>query len=784
MKISGLRHNLCYLYKSISCNETLRFEMKFSILQNISIFLLLLLLSLHVCCGIEVCEQNSHIRCLHYDALTLCTVTGTDGTVVSQGILSCSVQSFIQIDFSAVTNIEVDLRINSSGTVSLTSNAMPTVILLSASSVSNSVTSLLQSVVIFNFTNSPNFTGFFPNLDAVQFTNPIYSNIPTFVHNDKLTSIVVQGAYLPVGGDFAISSGFIGGLTRLRMFSWTDSSITSIVPGAFSNLDQLSSLKLSDNKITHLRQYSFQGTHLPFLYYLWLSGNNISRVDNLAFDDLVLNQLYLDNNPFFPLESLANISSLQSLTLANNGYSYLSPDLIYNLDFHSFNLANNPFNCSCALQWANIAQIFITFNQAICAYPSEFNGVSITDPAPYVNCTQVLSYQCFNHSILCKGSSQCTNTPTTAYCSCSHVGENYAYSQLALDCVFLIDECEEANDCAQICIDTIDSYECACTQGYNLVEGFQCSDVDECLSNNGFCQQECINIVSSYECGCFEGFVLDTNTTCIDINECSDNNGGCQQECINTNSSYICGCHDGYQKNVNNTCVDIDECQTDVCAEVCVNTVGSYECECFPGFEMATNAICVDVNECSIDNGNCEQECTNTNGSYICGCHDGYQKNVNNTCVDIDECQTDVCAEVCVNTVGSYECECFPGFEKLNGSDSDTVCKDINECAIGRGGCEQYCFNTRGSSYCACFLGYEMNTAVNRCIDIDECTENNPCDQHCINNIGGYTCICFDDYVKVAHGPFVTCELSSGVMLVISRYLMLCMLAVLLLVLL
>ena len=437
VKISGLRHNLCYLYKSISCNETLRFEMKFSILQNISIFLLLLLLSLHVCCGIEVCEQNSHIRCLHYDALTLCTVTGTDGTVVSQGILSCSVQSFIQIDFSAVTNIEVDLRINSSGTVSLTSNAMPTVILLSASSVSNSVTSLLQSVVIFNFTNSPNFTGFFPNLDAVQFTNPIYSNIPTFVHNDKLTSIVVQGAYLPVGGDFAISSGFIGGLTRLRMFSWTDSSITSIVPGAFSNLDQLSSLKLSDNKITHLRQYSFQGTHLPFLYYLWLSGNNISRVDNLAFDDLVLNQLYLDNNPFFPLESLANISSLQSLTLANNGYSYLSPDLIYNLDFHSFNLANNPFNCSCALQWANIAQIFITFNQAICAYPSEFNGVSITDPAPYVNCTQVLSYQCFNHSILCKGSSQCTNTPTTAYCSCSHVGENYAYSQLA--CVFLID---------------------------------------------------------------------------------------------------------------------------------------------------------------------------------------------------------------------------------------------------------------------------------------------------------------------------------------------------------
>ena len=751
--------------------------MKLSVLQNLAI-----LLSLHICCGVEICEQNSHISCLHFDGVTRCTVLGTDGTVVSQGIHSCSILSAIQIDFSAVTNIEIDLRITSSEKVSLRSTAMPTVILLSASSVSSSVMSLHQSGVIFNFTISPNFTEFFPNLDAVQFTNPIYSNIPTFDHNYKLTSIIVQGAYLPVDDEFAISSGFIGGLTRLRVFSWTDSSITSIVPGAFSNLNQLSSLKLSDNRITHLKQYSFQRIHLPILYYLWLSGNNISRVDDLAFDDLVLNQLYLDNNPFFPLESLANISSLQSLTLANNGYSYLSPDLIYNLDFHSFNLANNPFNCSCALQWANIAQIFITFNQAICAYPPEFNGVSITDPAPYVNCTQALSYQCFNHSILCRGSSQCTNTPTTAYCSCDHVGDNYAYSQLAMDCVFLIDECAEANDCTQICIDTLDSYECACTQGYDLVEGIQCSDVDECLSNNGFCQQECINIISSYECGCFLGFVLDTNTTCIDVDECSDNNGGCEQECINTNGTYICGCHDGYQKNVNNTCVDIDECQTDVCVEVCVNTIGSYECECFLGFEMATNSTCVDVNECSIDNGNCKQECTNTNGSYICGCYDGYQKNVSNTCVDVDECVTDICEAGCVNTIGSYECDCLPGYEKVEDSDGNTDCKDINECAIGNHSCGQYCFNTRGSFYCACFLGYEMNTVVNRCIDIDECTVNNPCDQHCINNIGGYTCICFDNYVKVARGSIVACELSSGVMLVITRFLMLCMLVVVLLV--
>lgn len=42
------------------------------------------------------------------------------------------------------------------------------------------------------------------------------------------------------------------------------------------------------------------------------------------------------------------------------------------------------------------------------------------------------------------------------------------------------------------------------------------TDVDECLDNNGGCQQVCVNTMGSYECMCTEGFFLSDNQhTCI-----------------------------------------------------------------------------------------------------------------------------------------------------------------------------------------------------------------------------------------------------------------------------
>ena len=648
-----------------------------------------LLIALLVCgcyiSAVEICIENSHIQCFDYVHTVQCYVKSMNGTAVSEGIFTCSHRPTLFIYVSSGPSIQLDLRISNSVDVHFSSNlpAETSTVVLRASSISSSVTSILHSNVIFDFTGSTNFTEYFPNLLTVNFKNPIYSQLPSFSENTKLTSITVTGALLPTGVDYSISIGFISGLTQLRGFEWTDSSVTSIIPGAFSNLPQLTSLKLSNNNINHLRQFTFQGDNLPTLYYLWLIGNNISQVDEPAFDSLSLNTLFLDSNPFFPLESLVNIRSLQYLTLADNGYTYLSPELFYNLDFIAFNLKNNPFNCTCDLQWTNIAHIssFISFVDAICETPPQFRGLEITNSTPYANCMQSSSYQCFNHSILCMGSSQCTNTESSAFCSCAHIGANYGYSQIARDCIILIDECAEGNPCAHICSDTVDSYSCSCTEGYQLAQGTECMDVDECMVDNGNCDQECVNSMGSFECRCYEGFLLDTDTACIDINECF------------------------------------------------------------------------------LDDGGCDQECTNVYGSYFCSCYAGYV--MNGTCVDIDECASDMCQYGCMNTVGSYQCACSPGYKQVS-MNAEIECEDINECATSNGNCPQFCFNTKGSYYCACYVGYSMYAATDTCVDIDECTTNNPCDQICINNLGGYNCRCYDNYVKVAHGVFVNCTLSTG----------------------
>ena len=38
---------------------------------------------------------------------------------------------------------------------------------------------------------------------------------------------------------------------------------------------------------------------------------------------------------------------------------------------------------------------------------------------------------------------------------------------------------------------------------------YVCSDVDDCLENNGGCNKTCTNIAGSYKCSCGPGLVLE-----------------------------------------------------------------------------------------------------------------------------------------------------------------------------------------------------------------------------------------------------------------------------------
>lgn len=73
-----------------------------------------------------------------------------------------------------------------------------------------------------------------------------------------------------------------------------------------------------------------------------------------------------------------------------------------------------------------------------------------------------------------------------------------------------INECLNTNLCEHTCYNTIGSYNCDCQAGFELsINGLSCSDINECLSNNGGCAQECINTVGSYQCRCGSGYTLD-----------------------------------------------------------------------------------------------------------------------------------------------------------------------------------------------------------------------------------------------------------------------------------
>ena len=57
------------------------------------------------------------------------------------------------------------------------------------------------------------------------------------------------------------------------------------------------------------------------------------------------------------------------------------------------------------------------------------------------------------------------------------------------------------------CLSCFASYQCECDRGFTLSEDKKsCSDIDECLVNNGGCSQLCVNEPGSYKCECQNGF--------------------------------------------------------------------------------------------------------------------------------------------------------------------------------------------------------------------------------------------------------------------------------------
>ncbi|XP_067929641.1 uncharacterized protein [Watersipora subatra] len=114
-----------------------------------------------------------------------------------------------------------------------------------------------------------------------------------------------------------------------------------------------------------------------------------------------------------------------------------------------------------------------------------------------------------------------------------------------------IDECADAdrNECDPIsteCQNLATGYVCVCRPGYQKTNSstYECSDINECVEENGACPGRCINSIGSYTCECPRNTRSTANNQCTDINECSDTPGLCGSNlniyCINKYNGYSC----------------------------------------------------------------------------------------------------------------------------------------------------------------------------------------------------------------------------------------------------
>ncbi|KAK2557642.1 Adhesion G protein-coupled receptor E2 [Acropora cervicornis] len=200
------------------------------------------------------------------------------------------------------------------------------------------------------------------------------------------------------------------------------------------------------------------------------------------------------------------------------------------------------------------------------------------------------------------------------------------------------------------------------------------------------------------------------------------------------------------------------ERKTDECHKKanCTNLIGSYSCACPSGLRGDGKHLCTDINECLLDACGSNSICTNTKGSFRCKCKPGFQSTSGDgkDCSDVNECAKDnlLCgsAAKCKNKPATYECVCKKGFSLHK---ANKKCLDTDECKEDPDICGPHtiCRNVPGSYECSCKEGFTSGEGELQCKDVDECANNKyKCEKNssCENTPGSFICKCKSGFRK------------------------------------
>lgn len=199
-----------------------------------------------------------------------------------------------------------------------------------------------------------------------------------------------------------------------------------------------------------------------------------------------------------------------------------------------------------------------------------------------------------------------------------------------------------------------------------------------------------------------------------------------------------------------------------ICSHECVNIIGSYVCKCPIGYHLhadkrsCSRSTCEDFKNTALNLTGCAHNCHNTDEGFKCSCPEGLILAEDlKSCKEIEECSEEQSVQctpgICSKTADSFQCYCPKGFK-----DNINRCHDVDECTEEDHGCSHQCQNKYGSYECLCPSGLELTADNRTCEDINECIvkDDSICDGYpCINTYGGYTCECPDGEKQVCSLP-------------------------------